>query len=48
MSDKKNKELVRSIREIAREVAWEVIDEYLEEYEHKEKLAKDSELNLHE
>ena len=48
MSDKKNKELVRLIRKIAREVAWEVMDEYLEEYEHKEKLAKDSELKVHE
>jgi DNA-binding FadR family transcriptional regulator len=44
MSEEKHKKLVRLIRKLAREVAREVIDEHLEEYEHKEKQAKDYEV----
>ena len=44
MDEAERKKLIRLVRKVARETAWEVIDEHIEEYEHKEKLAKDYEV----
>ncbi len=44
MSEEEQKQLVRSVRQIAREEAHGVLDEHLDDYDHKEKSAENDEV----
>ncbi len=44
IESEKHAQLIRLIRKIAREEAWQTIDEHLNDYIHKEKPAKNTEV----